>query len=216
MKITHHPDDATLMSYAAGSLPEALSAVVCTHVSMCPACAREVRTLERIGCAMLERLEPAAVVSGAPLVALRAMEADDVGAAKTVPDPAADVPMPLRRLVGPRIDEIRWRRLGMGVWHLPLPLSRSGEGDLRLLRVAPGQGMPEHGHGGAELTLILRGSYRDRIGDYRVGDVADLDDEVEHKPIADSETGCICIIASERRARFKGLFGRIVQPLTGI
>ena len=128
----------------------------------------------------------------------------------------ADVPLPLRDLIGPRLDDIRWRRLGMGVWHVPLPLSHAGESDLRLLRVSPGQAMPEHGHGGTELTLILRGAYSDRFGEYRPGDVADLDSDVDHRPIADSKLGCVCIIASEQRAHFKGFFGRIVQPLTGL
>ena len=216
MNITQHPDSSTLMSYAAGSLTEALSAVVCGHIAMCPACAREVRTLEVVGGALMERLDPVPVQQQSPLVILRAAEADNFD--RAMPDTVADtdVPVPLQRLVGARLDDIRWRRLGMGVWHVPLRLSRAGEGDLRLLRVAPGQAMPDHGHGGAELTLILRGSYRDVFGDYHRGDVADLDSEAEHRPIADPETGCICLIASEQRARFKSLFGRIVQPLSGL
>jgi putative transcriptional regulator len=216
MTITHHPDDATLMSYAAGSLPEALSAVICAHLSMCPSCAREVRSMERIGSVLMERLDAAPLSRVAPQMALRAMEADVTGAQAIEIDPASDVPVPLQHLIGSRIDDIRWKRLGMGVWSMPLPLSRLGDGDLRLLRVGPGQAMPDHGHGGAELTLILRGSYKDVFGDYQPGDVADLDGEAEHRPIAHPELGCICIIASEQRARFKGLFGRIVQPLTGM
>jgi len=39
---------------------------------------------------------------------------------------------------------------------------------------------------------------------------------VEHRPIADQETGCIRLIASESKARFKGLVARLVQPLTGV
>jgi putative transcriptional regulator len=214
--ITHHPDVSTLMSYAAGSLPEALRIVVCAHVALCPHCAREARTLDLIGGALLDKLEPVAVNSAAPMIELRAAEADPVGDLACDPDHTADVPAPLQAMVGTSIGDIRWRRLGMGVWHLPLALSRAGEGDLRLLRVGPGQAMPDHGHGGAELTLILHGSYRDAFGVYNRGDVADLDSEVEHRPIADPAMGCICIIASEQRARFKGLFGRIVQPLTGM
>jgi anti-sigma factor ChrR (cupin superfamily) len=29
-------------------------------------------------------------------------------------------------------------------------------------------------------------------------------------------TGCICLIASERKARFKGLVARLMQPFIGI
>lgn len=214
MTIKHHPDDSTLMSFAAGALTEALSAVVATHIAMCPVCAAEVETLECIGVALFERLEGKPIERPLPQMALRAMEAD-VGGAKPVIEETGDVPAPLRPHVGARIEDIRWKRLGMGIWNVPLRLSRAGEGDLRLLRVAAGQAMPEHGHGGAELTLILSGAYRDEFGVYRVGDVADLDADAEHRPIADPHEGCICLIASEKRARFKGLFGRIVQPLTG-
>ena len=44
MSITHHPDDSTLMSYAAGSLPAALAVVVAAHLSVCPRCREEVRS----------------------------------------------------------------------------------------------------------------------------------------------------------------------------
>ena len=76
--------------------------------------------------------------------------------------------------------------------------------------------MPEHGHGGCEMTLVLAGSYHDETGAFGPGDLQDVDESVEHKPLTDAVTGCICLIASERPARFKGLFGRLFQPLTGM
>ena len=76
--------------------------------------------------------------------------------------------------------------------------------------------MPDHGHGGSELTLVLDGAYADETGEFRRGDIQDVDDEVEHRPVADKELGCICLIASERPARFKSLVGRLMQPWTGM
>jgi putative transcriptional regulator len=213
MKISHHPDDSTLMFYAAGTLAEPLSAVVCAHLAMCPHCVREVRRMERIGAALMNALEPAALSRPAPQMALRAMEAD-VEAPDHEPSIQGDIPVPLRHLLGARIDDVRWKRLGPGVWNVPVTTQR-GSGDLRLLRVGPGRAMPEHGHGGTELTLILRGSYRDEFGTYNTGDIADLDTDAEHRPTADEKLGCICVIASERRARFKSLVARLFQPLTG-
>ena len=213
MNISHHPDDSTLMSYVAGSLAEPLSAVVCAHLAMCPYCVGEVRRMERIGAALMDTLEPASLSRPVPQLALRAMEAD-VAARHQEPAAEGDIPVPLRRMLGARIDDIHWKRLGPGVWHVPLTTQRGG-GDLRLLRVGLGRAMPEHGHGGTELTLILRGSYRDEFGIYYPGDVADLDSDAEHRPVADEKLGCICIIASERRAHFKSLVARIFQPLTG-
>ncbi len=136
--------------------------------------------------------------------------------ARVKSQPKGDVPAPLVPHVGPNLDDIPWKRLGPGLWHYPLPLSKGAKGDLRLLKVAPGKAMPDHGHGGEELTLMLKGSYHDKFGTFRRGDVADLDDDVEHAPIADEKEGCICLVASEGKARFKGFFARLVQPLTGM
>lgn len=217
MSIKFHPDSATLMSYASGSLGEALSAVVAAHIDMCPRCASETRRMERIGAAMFEALQPAPMTSATPSTAsLAAMTIERPARAESRDDDTdADVPRTLRKLAGPELDRVPWRRIGIGVWHYPLPLSPGVKGDLRLLKVAPGQAMPEHGHGGAELTLMLRGSYRDEIGTFHTGDLADLDDDVEHRPIADLKDGCICLIASEEKAKFRGLVARLFQPLTG-
>ena len=51
--ITRHPDDANLMSYAAGNLPEPLSAVVASHISLCRKCQAEMRILRSLGGALL-------------------------------------------------------------------------------------------------------------------------------------------------------------------
>ena len=49
-----------------------------------------------------------------------------------------------------------------------------------------GYGLPAHGHNGAELTLVLRGAYQDEVGRFGIGDAADLDESVEHRPVADA------------------------------
>ena len=36
-----------------------------------------------------------------------------------------------------------------------------------------------------ELTLVLRGAFKDESGHYRAGDIEITDDSVEHTPIAD-------------------------------
>jgi putative transcriptional regulator len=216
MTINHHLDDATLLSFAAGSLPESLSAVVAAHVGVCTRCAHEVRKMERIGASLLASLEAEPLTKPSPVHALLRGEADAPRAIKARDGASGDVPAALAPIIGNDLDAIAWRRLSIGVWHYKLPLSAGAEGDLRLLKVGPGRRMPEHGHGGSELTLMLRGSYRDEIGEFRAGDVADLDDDVEHQPIAHPETGCICLVASDKAARFKGLIPRLVQPLTGL
>ncbi|MEO1206246.1 MAG: ChrR family anti-sigma-E factor [Pseudomonadota bacterium] len=220
MAILHHPDDATLMSFAAGSLPEALAAVVATHLAMCQSCTQDVAEMELLGSVFLSHEAPAHMERGVSRAKFHAAEADMDDEVMTRPcassDSCSEIPGPLARVLGDNLDDIHWKRLGFGVWHHPIPLSGANSGDLRLLKVAPGRVMPEHGHGGSELTLLLRGSYTDEVGVFSVGDLADLDDEIDHSPIADPVHGCICLIASEEKAKFKSIFARMVQPLTGI
>jgi putative transcriptional regulator len=209
--VSHHPDASTLMSFAAGSITEALAVVVASHVDQCAQCRRELTFMEMLGDTLVQSLPSSRLERSAPVMKLRRQEADTP--ARVEPALKSDLPPSLARLVRMNLDDIPWRRLGIGVWHHRLP---TATGDLRLLKVAPGRQMPEHGHGGSELTLMLHGSYADETGTYRAGDLADLDEAVEHTPIANAETGCVCLIASEKPARFKRLIPRIVQPLTGM
>jgi putative transcriptional regulator len=213
MSITHHLDDATLMSFAAGSLPAALSAVAAAHVAMCTRCRHEVAGLERVGGALLAELSPATLerAEPPPSAATSLME---VTQQRKMDVSDRDVPKPLARILGSGLDAVRWHRLGLGVWHHRLAVS--GGGELGLLKVAPGYVVPEHGHGGSELTLVLRGAFHDATGRYGPGDVADLDETTEHKPVADPGPECICLVASEKPARFRGLIARLLQPLHGL
>ncbi len=213
--IMRHPDPVTLMGFAAGTLAEPLAAAVAAHLDMCETCCAEVADLELLGGVLMINAEPPrdeaakAVVPGRPIDCV----AEDV---VRHADPSGRLPAPLAAAFRLSVDTIPWKRLGPGVWHHRLPLSQGATGDLRLLKIAPGRVMPDHGHGGAELTLVLEGTYSDETGAYRRGDMQDVDETVEHTPVADKEAGCICLIASEKRARFKGLVGRLMQPWTGM
>jgi putative transcriptional regulator len=219
MTITHHPDLASLLFCAAGSQPEARAAVMASHLAVCPACRAEAGRMERVGAAMFAILDPAPMARTAPVAALRAGEADvaeaGTGRGQCV-ETDGDVPGPLVPLVGTRLDDVPWRWMAPGVWSHKLPLSPASAGELRLFKIAPGVALPEHGHDGQELTLILRGSYADSTGTYRVGDVADLDADTAHNPVACPVEGCICLAATEGALRFKGMLPRLLRPLMGL
>lgn len=212
--IMHHPDGATLMSFAAGSLPEALAALVAAHTSACPACRRELRKLERFGSALFDLADLSAATS--PVKAPPMPAEPPVRLAPTATSLHDAMPEPIRSRYGLTMDAVPWRRLGPGIWHHRLALSPGAVGDLRLLKIAAGRRVPEHGHGGMELTLVLDGAFSDETGRYGRGDIQDVDDDVEHRPVADGDCGCICLVASEQPARFKGIVSRMLQPLTGM
>lgn len=208
MTIVHHLDPATLMSFAAGTLGEALSAAIAAHLDLCPTCRLEMRRLETLGGVLMQQLAPVSAAAPKPAANLPdapapvRLQGDDV------------LPRSVVSLVGGGLDRVSWSLVSPGVHVSRLPLSAGSDGTLVLIRIAAGQGIPEHGHGGTELTLVLSGSFRDRGGRYQRGDISDLDEEVEHQPVAEDE--CICLFASETKLKFKGILPRLLQPIVGI
>lgn len=215
MTITHHPEPESLMSCSAGSMPEAFAAVMSAHITVCPQCQKDLALMQTIGETMFDKIPPAPVTRDAPVIALRSGEAD------TEPDSVAeavalgDVPAPLTPMIGHSLDAVAWKRVGPGVWQHAIELAGERRGSLRLIKIAPGMALPEHGHGGSELTLILRGAFRDETGTYGPGDITDLCGDHKHSPVADPDLGCICLAAMDGRMQFKGLVAKIVQSLSG-
>jgi putative transcriptional regulator len=111
---------------------------------------------------------------------------------------------------------VRWKWTGPGVATADLAWGSDGRSRLMLLRVGAGRPVPEHGHGGQELTLILSGAYRDRFGVFAKGDIADHDEDVEHQPIAEPGDDCICLVAVDAKLTFRGRLMRALQPLFGL
>ena len=225
MNTTHHPDEATLMEYAAGTLDEAFAVTVSCHLEICPDCRKAVRAAEAMGGAMLCEQVGAPVAEGSFGRLLEKISAASGEGGNTAPAvreqvqpqrPGSVLPAALGSYIGRNVDEIRWKRIGPGVWQHPIRLSDGAKSSLRLLRIAPGRSVPEHGHGGQEITLILSGAYRDEIGYFGPGDVADLDEDIEHQPRVVSDEDCICLAATEKPTRFKSVAGRLLQPFVGI
>jgi putative transcriptional regulator len=219
MKIAHHPDSATLVTYAAGSLDEAFVMVVATHLASCAACRSRLREIEEIGGTLLESVDTIALNATTFERLMSRLNQTSEQHNEKVEDKSERellLPGPLARLVTGGLNDITWKTVAPGVAVHRLPTSKAALGSLTLLKIAPGKKIPEHGHGGTELTLVLAGSYRDVFGRFGPGDVADLDEHVEHQPVVDSSEACICLVATEGKTRFKSFFGRLFQPLVGI
>ena len=121
-----------------------------------------------------------------------------------------DLPVPLCDYVGPDLASARWRPVGMGVRQAILKTGR--EATARLLHIPAGQTMPDHGHGGLELTLVLRGAFRDHDGRFGPGDVEIADAATKHTPVAEDGADCICLAASDAKLKFTGLLPRLAAP----
>ncbi|MFN0192818.1 MAG: ChrR family anti-sigma-E factor [Aestuariivirga sp.] len=218
MTINHHLDDATILAYAAGTLDPAISIVVASHIAWCPECRAEVRRAERIGGELVDGLDGELVSQNC-----RERTFASLGTAalhrlpvKTAHPGREELPYPLQRLLGPRgLEALNWKKKVPGISIADIPVS-GGKSVLKVMSLAPGIAMPVHGHRGEEITMILKGAYSDEMGRFAKGDVADLDEDVEHKPVVERGETCICLIAEEAPARFKSIFARLLQPYFGI
>jgi putative transcriptional regulator len=105
----------------------------------------------------------------------------------------------------------KWKSLGMGVRQSIL--SHDEGGSVRLLYIPGGQAVPDHGHNGLELTLVLQGAFRDETGRFGVGDLEVADDDLEHTPVAEDGVACICLAATDAALRFRSLVPRLLQPI---
>ena len=223
MSMTHHPSEVTLLAYAAGSLDEGLSVVTAAHIGACRACQDAVRVCEAIGGQLLATLQGTDLAADALPRALARLDTP------MPPTPVAPRPNIHRQISPAALSSMgftpphalspyrlgKWRWVAPGIHHILVLPRHGGHAGLHLLRIAPGTALPEHGHQGNELACILTGSYTDETGRYGVGDLAEMDTDDEHKPIADASEGCICLIATDAPLRFRGLLPRLLQPVLG-
>lgn len=205
--IKHHIRSELLAAWVSGNLPEVFAVVVASHVSLCEECQAATEAVQAIGGVLLERLPAAELSEGALSRALAALDqprppVEDIRA-------AGIFPAPVMQALGGRPP--KWRMLGGGIRQQILMANR--EGSLRLLYIPPGRKVPEHGHSGLELTLVLQGSFSDSEGNFGIGDVEDADGTVDHQPIAGSGEPCICLAATDAPLRFHAMIPRILQPI---
>ncbi len=216
MNINHHPDDSTLMSYAAGSLPESFDVLVACHLQHCAHCHEKIFKAETIAGQLLDaQSAPTSVQNDTHREDFfRKLELEPVPAshAEAIDTRQERLPDAINHILSGRGEDLPWKCLVPGMHSITLD---SSDGGLKLLRIAPGRNLPMHSHHGSELTMVLQGAFQDELGCFYPGDVADLDHEVEHQPITIGNEACICLVAMDAPLRFKSLVPKLLQPFIG-
>ncbi|KAA9368917.1 MULTISPECIES: ChrR family anti-sigma-E factor [Ochrobactrum] len=220
MNINHHLSDELLSSYATGTLAEGWSIAVATHLALCPACRSRLNHFEHIGGQLLDTVEPQEIKEGSwgaiksKLANPSLREPKPTKTSAPIATPAI-LPEPLRSYVGGDLPDLKWKSLGRGAYQVPIAIN-DGETNVRLLRIPAGKPVPEHGHGGRELTLVLSGSFHDGTGLFARGDIEEADADLVHQPIASPGGDCICLAVTDAPLKFQSWLMRMVQPLIGI
>ncbi|MEO0963281.1 MAG: ChrR family anti-sigma-E factor [Pseudomonadota bacterium] len=204
-----------LSAYAAGTLPEAFNLVVASHISICDDARARLESLEVLGGALLEACEPVEMSYGSFEATMRLISERPKEPIKASIRRECDVlPAPLAGYVGGDIGAVKWTPIGMGARQSIL--KTEGSANVRLLHIPAGSELPDHGHHGTELTLVLKGAFIDGEERFARGDLEIAGEDLEHTPIADVGEDCICLAASDAKLKFSGLLPRLAQPFLRI
>ncbi|MEM6618671.1 MAG: ChrR family anti-sigma-E factor [Pseudomonadota bacterium] len=208
MTVSHVLNEKLMLAYAAGTLPEAFNLVIATHLSLCDESRAMVAAGEAIGGCVLDRCAPIEMGSAALTDTLARIKRGRPEARAKAAEPGL-LPEPLRTYVGGDVSHVKWKALGGGVKQAILPVE--GDATARLLFIPGGQAVPDHGHNGMELTLVLQGAYADEVDRFARGDLEIADEELEHQPVAEDGEDCICLSATDAPLKFNAVMPRLMQ-----
>ena len=204
--------------YACGTLGPAAHLAVGLHLEHCGVCKEASQQLDAIGGALLDALPVEADTADEAIFARLLMEIEQEPAAaprhaEADPD-AAHLPEALQSAFHEARARRPWAFAGPGLRTLDLEIAGSTQaGETpQLLKIQPGHGSPRHGHSGVELTLVLHGAFKDRMGVFGPGDLAICYPGVSHRPVAEPGPTCIAFAVTMAPLKFEGLTG-IAQRL---
>lgn len=204
--IIHHIPEDMIRDWAAGRLPQAFAVVVAAHVSLCDECRALAEAEDTLGGVLLEQDAGVALAADART---RLMQSLDRPAPPPRQRASGIFPAPVMEAL--KGNPPHWRMLGGGIRQQIL--AADTEGSLRLLYIPAGRSVPEHGHGGLELTLVLQGSFSDSEGEFGRGDVECAHGDIDHQPVAGMGAPCICLAATDAPLRFHAMLPRLLQPI---
>ncbi|MDN5848053.1 MAG: ChrR family anti-sigma-E factor [Nitrococcus sp.] len=216
MTVNHHPSNETLLHFAAGTLSAGPAVVIAAHLEQCELCRLRVVDFESIGGMVLDDMPPTRLATDAFARTLKRL--DETTASSTegpiIAERHAAVGIPLPAVLRHcRVG--RWRWLGPGFRWSKVTIPESPDAKVMLLKARAGLRLPAHGHTGMEYMQILSGSLHDDRGQYGPGDLDEADVNVEHQPVVDTQSECVCLAALEGDTRLHGLLGRLLWPVVG-
>jgi putative transcriptional regulator len=204
--------DALLAAYAAGGLPKSLHALVGSHLELNPESRVYVHALETALASSVDESAPATLKN-------RRARLDEIFAAAPVSrvvsnehvsdDPLTDEPKALRHFLGKSLEAMEFRTVLPGVKECRI---ESDDGTTAMLyRIRGGKKMPQHTHEGSEVTLVIRGAFRDETGIYGRGAVAITDEHIDHTPVAVEGEECLCFAVMDAPLRLTGPIGKYLN-----
>ncbi|MEE9354588.1 MAG: ChrR family anti-sigma-E factor [Methylococcaceae bacterium] len=213
MNKKHHPNDASMIAYAAGALDPSMALVVSSHLEACSTCQNNYQLALNIGGTILEQQPNTELFSDSfdqlwdkVLTCNKESKQPD-----PTPEHSNDLPKTLAPHLPTGLEGISWQQLSSKIHYYSLPAFKSRQGWVRLFKFLPGAVIPVHSHQYQEMSLVLQGGYADELGSYYPGDLSDLDNEIQHSPVITGDTPCIALIATEGNLHYKKLQHRLTH-----
>ena len=216
MLISHQDNgslDSLLASYATGSLSRPLYTLVASHLAIKSDNRAFVASMETM---LANEMEQVGTASKLGVPEHRDVRLSDIFADKTPSsihqsEPTGVVPASLAAYLDQPFADLQWKSVMPGLREVVIEAGPGREASM--LWIKAGRAMPSHTHPGMEATLVLQGSFSDAHGHYERGDIAIVDSDVDHKPIAGSDGDCICFAVSEGPVRLTGPLARLFNKL---
>ena len=213
--INHHIHSEILMSYAAGTTSPAVSLVVASHLTICSKCRDEVAKYEELGGHIVSNSDIASVNPNSINDIFKKIENTEDSREESVGNHNAfeEIPRVLQKYLpsGNTLTE-KWKKALTGFKYFDINIG-DDSAVAKMLAIPPSKKLPHHTHEGTEFTLVLQGGFSDENGNYDAGDVAIVDENHSHTPIADANEGCVCLVVFEGNLKFKGLLGPVLNYL---
>jgi len=216
--LTHHPDKAMLIEFAAGTLGTAESICVSAHLHFCEQCRTELMRLEQVGSQLMTEAEPAIIddkLFDTVMAKIDHAEAAEQPAVVVSEQPVAGFPLAVSKLIKNKDYTPIWKRLSASV---DIARFKTGQKDfeIALHRICAGGKTPKHDHHGLEYTVVLKGSFSDESAVYKEGDFLTRQPGDVHQPMGAQNGECICLSALEAPIKLTNPLGFLMKPLLRI
>lgn len=205
----HHPADEMLLDLATGGASTSEALMLETHLAYCAQCRSKALLLDRLGGALLDALEPAALPPNMLNRTLHAIELAGEPEAPVQPAGPGD-------LLEASLTHSDWRKLPGGFRMRRIRdgsnAANATNGRVWLFDAPAGMKLFQHRHVGDEWTVVLAGELLDGDESYRAGDFVRLPDAHCHQPVMGADGRCISLILVRNTPRYTTPLGKIAAP----
>ena len=214
MSITFHPQPDLLLKFASGNLDPAYCSIIEVHNSFCSGCANMIEQFEQLGGTHLEESMPMSMQTSFSEMMQKLDEQNNQYAAteETQTQSSSKKLSSVKDILSfakrPSIQKSRWIPITKRISDIRVDITDPGY-TARLIQLKAGTRVPMHTHQGEEVTVVLKGAFRDDLGLYKAGDFIIRNSSHKHMPYAESD--CICFAITNAPLHYTGFLGPVIN-----